>query len=524
MAWLHTWAGVVIGSLLFAIFWMGSLSVFDREIDRWMMPATRLQAPAAPVSLDATVLPAAGQLAAGSAQWLITLPTDRTPTLQLRFRDASGELVSRHINPATGAATDDPATLGGTGFIFPFHFRLHLKWKDLGYWLVGVAGMAMLVLLVSGVVIHKKIFADFFTFRPRKHMQRASLDLHNLSAVLLLPFYVAVALSGLVILFSIYWPSAQYAAYPGAKEPRQALNAEAFGQYKRAPAGQPGTLASLDAMVARAENLWSAQGQRPGPDLPAKAYLVRVFHPGDANAYVEVRRSFAREVTMNVDTVFFDGPTGRLLKQHSAKPVLGVQRFLAGLHFIQFEHWTLRWLYFLAGLSGCVMMATGFLFWLEARRAQHAKKGLTGVRWVEALTIGSVTGLMIATLTFLIANRLLPAGASAWGADRAGLEVWVFFLAWLASLAHAVWRQRAAWLDQVRALAALAALAVALNWLTTGHHLLHTLRLGLWGVAGVDAWLLAGAGLAWGTARHLARKPWAQRAAAVASAPVAHHA
>ena len=53
MSWLHTWAGVVLGSLLFAIFWMGTLSVFDREIDRWMMPATRIAAPAEPVSLDA---------------------------------------------------------------------------------------------------------------------------------------------------------------------------------------------------------------------------------------------------------------------------------------------------------------------------------------------------------------------------------------------------------------------------------------------------------------------------------------
>ncbi len=42
MNWLHTWAGVVLGGLLFAIFWMGTLSVFDREIDRWMAPMTRL--------------------------------------------------------------------------------------------------------------------------------------------------------------------------------------------------------------------------------------------------------------------------------------------------------------------------------------------------------------------------------------------------------------------------------------------------------------------------------------------------
>ncbi|TBR24219.1 MAG: PepSY domain-containing protein, partial [Reyranella sp.] len=42
MNWLHTWAGIVLGGLLFAIFWMGTLSVFDREIDQWMAPMIRL--------------------------------------------------------------------------------------------------------------------------------------------------------------------------------------------------------------------------------------------------------------------------------------------------------------------------------------------------------------------------------------------------------------------------------------------------------------------------------------------------
>ncbi len=30
------------------------------------------------------------------------------------------------------------------------------------------------------------------------------------------------------------------------------------------------------------------------------------------------------------------------------------QRFIAGLHLIQFRHWTLRWIYFGLGLAGCV--------------------------------------------------------------------------------------------------------------------------------------------------------------------------
>lgn len=57
MGWLHTWAGVVLGSLLLTVFWSGSLVVFDREIDRWMQPATRLAAAPAEISLDRLVVP-----------------------------------------------------------------------------------------------------------------------------------------------------------------------------------------------------------------------------------------------------------------------------------------------------------------------------------------------------------------------------------------------------------------------------------------------------------------------------------
>ena len=42
MTVVHTWAGVVCSGLLFAMFWMGTLSVFDREIDQWMIPELRI--------------------------------------------------------------------------------------------------------------------------------------------------------------------------------------------------------------------------------------------------------------------------------------------------------------------------------------------------------------------------------------------------------------------------------------------------------------------------------------------------
>ena len=58
LTWLHTWGGVFLGSVLFAVFWMGTLSVFDREIDRWMNPESRLKTLNEDFSLDIILLSA----------------------------------------------------------------------------------------------------------------------------------------------------------------------------------------------------------------------------------------------------------------------------------------------------------------------------------------------------------------------------------------------------------------------------------------------------------------------------------
>jgi len=493
MTWLHTWAGVALGALLFAIFWMGTLSLFDREIDRWMQPDTRLAVSSSPVELERIVEGAANVVPDDAQRWQFMLPTEREPVIRLSYQSESGELLTRHLHPATGAAMPEQGSLAGTDFIFPFHFSLHLNWASLGYWLVGLAGMAMLVLLVSGVIIHRKLFVDFFTFRWQRKLPRSSLDLHNLSGVLGLPFHFVITLSGLIIFLYIYFPQIPDLAYAMEDNPRSAFIQESVGGLSRPAADTPGELGSLDAMLARAEAGWGG----------GKPYFVRVWHPGDAASYVELRRSYADEVTMNLDQIYFDAASGEILHRFEAQPVMSVQRFISGIHFIQFDHWPLRWLYFVLGLSSCVMIATGYIYWLETRRKRHAKLGLPGVRIVEGLTIGSITGIIIATLAFFIANRLLPLGASFAGVERAALEAWAFYLVWLASFAHAWLRPGRAWCEQCWAIAALALLAPVLNWITTGDHLLKTVLEGYWPVAGMDLVLLAGSGVAIYSARKL---------------------
>ncbi|MPZ35681.1 MAG: PepSY domain-containing protein, partial [Rhodospirillales bacterium] len=356
MNWLHTWAGVVLGGLLFAIFWMGTLAVFDREIDRWMAPMTRLALPAeTAISIDALRPSYETAAAAKSAFWGVLFPTERVPAIRVSWREGS-DFVQRFIDPATGATLPDGGTLAGTRFLYPFHYMLHIRFERIGYWIVGLAAMAMMALCVSGVVVHRKIFTDFFTFRVTKKPRRLVLDLHNVTGVLGLPFHFLITLSGLIIFFSIYFASAWQVAYNGD---RQAFFADAYSTIRPEKAGRPGDMASLDAMTAEARRLWDGGQLR---------YLT-VRNPGDARSVVQIGRLDEGNVSFTYDVAYFDGPTGKLISHRAGTPpVMSSMRFIGGLHLIQFRHWSLRWLYFGLGLAGCVMIATGYLFWLESRR------------------------------------------------------------------------------------------------------------------------------------------------------------
>lgn len=484
---VHAWGGVIFGGLLFAIFLMGTLAVFDREIDRWAQPHTRLAAPAAAgepgPSLD-LALPLLEQLAPGNAAfWLIYPPAERTPTLRLGWSGKDIERGFRDLHPASGELLPEQGAALGTQLFYPFHYSLHLKWLDLGEWLVGLAAMAMLVAVVSGLATHRRIFKDFFTFRPRKALQRAALDLHNVTAVFALPFHFVIALSGLIVFMAVYLQPAIAWVYGGESA---AYSKEVLSRFSRPAAKRPlEQRASIDALAAQARAHWAAAGQ------PGEVQLVIVRQPRDAHAVVEVRRAYGRRVALEQGTLYFDAATGALLHAEALPTASRVQRFIAGLHLIQFEHWTLRWLYFLMGLSGCVMLATGSIVWVQKRAQRHARLGWRGASWVQALTVASVCGLLLASAGVMLLNTL-PAAWWTWGATPLAASMRGFFGLWAASLGHAAALRHGQrhWVQQCAALCAIATAAVLANWTGSGDGPRATLHGAPWVPLGVDLALL----------------------------------
>lgn len=494
LVWVHTWTGVILGALLFALFWTGALSVFDREIDRWMAPATRLPPSNRSWSLDS--LRDSYHLAsvAKASTWSVTMPSERQPFLVVSWRGLSGA-VEQRLNPQTGEQLPDPQTLAGTGFFYPFHYMLHIKSWRFGQWLVGLAAMSMLALCVSGLVIHRRLLADFFLLRSPSNPRRRLLDLHTVTAVMGLPFLVVITMSGLSIAWPVYFPGSLWMTYGGG---RSAFNRDAYGLFERPRHSTTGALASFDEMTTKARAIWSG----------AHVRSFTVWYPDDAGAYVQIVLQREDAVAGSPGRVYFDAATGQLLHQTGTLlPILKVDRFVAGLHEIQFRHWTLRWLYFALGLMGCVTIATGYLFWLESRRKRHAQLELKWVRIVEGLTVGSTTGLIVGTLAFFVANRALPLGVALAGYDRVALESGSFFLAWLASLGHAWFQPAKAWIGQCWAIGGLALAATILNWVTTGDHLARSLaHRHLWPIAGMDILLLLCAATAIAIACRLRRE------------------
>ncbi|OFA00051.1 PepSY-associated TM helix domain-containing protein [Duganella phyllosphaerae] len=531
MAWVHTWFGLALGFVLVVVFFFGSLSVFDREIDRWAIPASRFEPQPMP-SFDKLMRPIFQDMqplpeARAFTEPLVNGPlpehfdkvrswsaytTHRDPVLTLyagyevpNAKDPETLIYAqRTVDPRTGAALPDDRLKVGSGFFYPLHYSLTLNWKGVGYWIVGFAALMMLVALVTGVVMHRKIFRELFTFRPKKTTQRSMLDLHNLTGVVALPFHFFFAFTGLVIFAGIYFPigHTQLEALHDQHEKHEALETG----LPHDPAGIPAKMASVDAMVKEAQRRWAEKG------MAGDVGLLFMQHVGDANGYVSVYRAGTDRIALTGEGIHFKASTGVVMREDPPPTAVGrINEFLTGLHLQHFRHWLLRWLYVLGGLLGCACIATGFLFFVEKRKRQHAKQGSSGARIVDALGVTTLTGMMIAALGMLIANRLLPDVMPSGWPLRGDMEQYCFWGTWVVAMAHAFWRTAPvaeghiapAWREQCLAIAVLGVAAPVLNWITTGDHLLRTIGNGYWPVAGVDLFMLTGAVLAAMAARKL---------------------
>lgn len=521
MAWLHTWAGLCSGWVLFFVFVTGSAAYFKHEITRWMKPEM-------PLRVEATHPPAtiATQLAweylnrqpGQKTYWHITLPDDgrragypgcsgfpvgcpNYPGLRGYPRDLTVQWAGNEVrlDSATGKELPDyiPARETEGGVLFDkMHHSLHYLPGKLGRNIVAICTLLTFLAIITGIVVHKKIFKDFFTFRHGKG-QRSWLDGHNVVSVLALPFFLMITYSGL----------AEWGYMP---KPLLDLPVKQQGKTFIATeiALPPPAAIPLAKIVAQAEQIFGT-GQTSRISYDEKQ--------GDS-ATIQVTRQWGTQypfASRSEDELNFDPSTGALQEKqrtHGMAPAHQALWWLVGPHFAWFAGAGLRWLLFLSGLLGCVMIGTGLILWTVKRRSRHEKEGSApslGLRLVERLNVGVLVGLPIGVATYFWANRLLPVSM----AERAEWETLCLFLSWAWVALYAFWRPiRKAWAESLWLATAAFGLIPLLNWLTTNKHLGQTIPHGDWVLAGVDLTTLALAAI-FGAAAWKLRRRWSTRTA-----------
>ncbi len=474
MAWVHTWLGLAIGFPFLVVVFMGSLTLFDQELDRWMNPSLRHVEPQA-VRYD-ELMARLDEIARPGSFRIVHPPSPRMPAIEVRFIERGKGPGPRYFDPVTLERL--PKISGGGSYVFE---RLHdtLFVTGRGRVVLGFITLVALAVMIAGIWIHKGHFRNLFVWRREGSRGRSLVDLHTVASLVALPFHLLFTITGLWLVGEVVFPDTIRAVYERPSD----FYSEGFGGYSRRPAGEEAKLASVDALAARAQSLWEI----------GAIGVVNIDHPGDRHALVRFEKTPDSRAIGGPRQLTFDGVDGTLLKDDTADAVSTLKRTLDEIHRLPYQSYTLRWLCFVLGMAGSVMVATGLLFWLEKRKSSRPS---ALHRAVEALTSSAICGMPIASAGLLALNRVLPESIG----RRAEVEAIGFFAGWAALtllVAAVTWRSgRAPWsgLCTLQALACLS--AVTLNWWTTGDLPIPTHPSFVAAIAGVDLTLIGVAAIA----------------------------
>ncbi|MEM1193219.1 MAG: PepSY-associated TM helix domain-containing protein [Pseudomonadota bacterium] len=186
----HSIVALALGGLIYVLALTGTLSVFNREFQRWEQPTAPEMTSIAP------------EAAALAAKTVFERKDPTTTHLYINFPQP--DLPRTVITTDTQAFFANPdGTIAfaekfpWTQFLLDLHYYLHLP-HILGLTVVGALGAFLIAMSISGFLAHPRIFRD--AFRYRRGEGRVPLtDLHNRLSVWTAPFHISNALTGAIL-------------------------------------------------------------------------------------------------------------------------------------------------------------------------------------------------------------------------------------------------------------------------------------------------------------------------------------
>ncbi|MET0267590.1 MAG: PepSY-associated TM helix domain-containing protein [Duganella sp.] len=481
---LHSWLGLVAGFGLFIAFYAGAITIFHEPLHAWQTPLPQ-SAPAAiehnPQALIDALLAAHPELA---GSFSLTLPSEDEPELTLH----AGE---RHFHlDAQGRLVEPEPESHLMDFIYRLHYSAGLP-SSWGIYVLGVICVLYGLALVSGVVIYAPtFFKDLFALRIGKNIKRMWQDAHNAIGILSLPFHVMYAWSSAILALGLVLMAPfQFLVFDG-----KLLELAGRDIYAAIPA-QPAKVAA--PMIAAPQLLASAQREVPG----MQATLLMYNNAGDANAQVQIYGQVAHKTVSRQAAVVLHAVSGKVERVQTPDNMSVGTRFLRSLyalHFGNFGHLAVQWMYFILGLAGAFLFYSGNLLWIESRRKRLQLSQPRSGRLMAQATLGVCLGCVAGVSAMFLINKLAPAAPGQ-------LPLWEergYYAVFLLAVLWAFARPPARAAHELLVLCALLTAAIPLaHWIATGVNPLLALVTGDGVVTGVALVALLAAALYWKMAR-----------------------
>ena len=394
----HAAIGLLGGLLLYIVCLSGTLLVFYEEWQRFEQAdppqMTEIDPDAVQRGMEAMMARQEGK--PPTTHFYVDMPLEELPTTRVIT-----DTESFHIDAQGNLA--GPEEIAWSNFLYGLHYTLNIPVAQglVGITIVGILGMLMLALAISGIIAHPKIFRDAFRLRARHGNGVGLSDWHNRLSVWTLPFGVALSLTGAVIgLSTVSAYAAAAVFYDGDVE---ALYATIFGEEGEpdpAPAPLPDIATPLRYMAAN------------HPEV--RVTYVTVHEPGTAGQHVQIVGEHPRRLIFGEYYMF--SPQGNFMGTAGlADGDLGQQAAASNydLHFGNFGGLPVKVLYFVFGLALTVVSATGVYIWLGKRSRRGIEEPRLRAMW-NAAVWGSPFALALTLAVRFAFGNAAPFAAIFW--------------------------------------------------------------------------------------------------------------
>lgn len=348
----HLWLGLSLGLLFVVLGLTGSALVFYTGIDAALHPSIQAGQADPPRGWASPAWDRA--LAAGRARWRHpgdkwTFEITAQGTIPARYYPVPGHHGAREMVwfSADGRRILRAEPWGGYLMSWLYQLHMQLRAGDFGSQLVGWSGVALLLLLVSGIAAWwpRGSWRKALAFKHDAVPIRRLRDLHKLVGLLSVAFMLVLVATGVLL------------ALPAVTQVLLAPTAIP------APtsAAQGGGSVTIAQALAAAHNALP-DGRPVFVDVPASraaSIRVRVQVPGDPHA------------RFPGSYVFVDRFSGTVLAFHDIRRSntgTAMASWIRTLHDGTVGGMTTRILAVLLGLVPALLFTTGFLHWLQRRR------------------------------------------------------------------------------------------------------------------------------------------------------------